>query len=412
MVDVPLSPFVYNRTFGYLPEIALLNRFFEENPANRAEGVALLARPGTALLTAGSTGTVWGFYSSPGLFSGDLFFGCGTQLFRYSAAGVLTPITGVLAGPSASYSRLSFCSVVGPTFQRLFLADGQNLMYYPGPRHATGTLSASAIAANDTIEIGGVYYRWVAVISNGAGTVGDPWKVLIGGTVAASLLNMEQALNLTGTAGVTYSANLASAHPDGTAVASASTIVFTSNVDTAAGNLVTTTVPVGAGLSWATPTLQGGGVHSLTVVAMPDGVPAKSVAALSQYVLVSVSGTDRVYYIEPAETSVAALNFFTAEASSDPILDLLTVGDVVWMLGSGSIEAWYATGDLAAPFLPARGRAVSRGVLDGTAVLLNDVVYFIGTNGVVYAAAGGGLERISTNAIEERIRLQLEREQP
>ncbi len=48
---LPLGVGAYSRTYGKMPEIKLVNRFFEENPTNAVDGAALLSRPGSNALT-------------------------------------------------------------------------------------------------------------------------------------------------------------------------------------------------------------------------------------------------------------------------------------------------------------------------------------------------------------------------
>jgi hypothetical protein len=114
-----------------------------------------------------------------------------------------------------------------------------------------------------------------------------------------------------------------------------------------------------------------------------------------------------MFFLEPGDDTINALNFFSKESNPDPILDLLTVGDTFIAAGAGSIETWYATGDLNAPFAPIEGRTVTRGIVDGSLVLVQDQPIFVGADGIVYSFAGGALNRISNHGIEERIREQL-----
>lgn len=148
---------------------------------------------------------------------------------------------------------------------------------------------------------------------------------------------------------------------------------------------------------------------TLASVALPDSQDAKALTALAGFVLVSAANTPRFYWIEPGEVTIDALNFATKESNPDNILDMLTVGDQALIFGGASTEAWYATGDVDAPFAPTAGHAYARGVVEGTPVVVNESVILVGNDGIVYDVAGG-VRSISDNGIAERVRKQLARE--
>jgi hypothetical protein len=149
----------------------------------------------------------------------------------------------------------------------------------------------------------------------------------------------------------------------------------------------------------------------LVAVSMPEmGEVAKALATLAGFVLVSVGNSQKCYFIRPGAVIIDPLDFFEKESNPDNIIDMLTVGDQTLIMGGASTEAWYATGDVDAPFAPTSGRAYARGVVDGTAVQVKESVILVGNDGVVYQV-GAGVEPISNHGIEERIRTQLRREQ-
>jgi len=152
---------------------------------------------------------------------------------------------------------------------------------------------------------------------------------------------------------------------------------------------------------------------------MPDGLGAKALATVSSFVMVSVANSQKFFWIQPGETTIDALDFAEKESNPDNIVDMLTVGDQVLVMGQGSTETWYATGVSDAPFQPVEGRVYARGCVEGTAVVVGDTVMLVGDDGVVYQFGytwgekntQGGVNRISNHGIEERIRVQLRREQ-
>lgn len=329
------------------------------------------------------------------------------------------------------------------------------------PPSAQGTLTVSGgLISNQVIQIGNVYYTWGLDLSPAAdGSAAAPWIAKLGVDNAASLVNMVQLINYTGTPGVDFSLAVAAASPfvsaqstattmtvtalvagsGGNAIvsvvtsglhlawgggtlsggsASASVLTITARSDGTDGNAITTTVASGAGIAWGGATLTGGGIHVLHGVTVPDGQGVQTLAEVSSYVLVGIVNSQMFFWIIPGEVIIDPLNFAEKESNPDNIVDMLTVGDQVLITGQGSTENWYATGDQAAPMLPIEGRVYMRGTVDGTPVVVKDAVILVGDDGVVYeigyspgGTADWGAKRISDHGIEERIRILMRSEQ-
>src|SRR4051812_26473720 len=102
MTEVPLGRGAYKRLYGGTPEVKLLNRWVEINPANLREGTSVLARPGTtpiAVLDQGDFedfGPMRGNYALQGLFSDSLFVVCGENLFRVNQDMTIDQIDGII----------------------------------------------------------------------------------------------------------------------------------------------------------------------------------------------------------------------------------------------------------------------------------------------------------------------------
>lgn len=144
------------------------------------------------------------------------------------------------------------------------------------------------------------------------------------------------------------------------------------------------------------------GSSDLAKIDTPDDVVITSLDVLKGYVFLTVSDTDRFYWIEPGENTIDPLNFATAESQPDILLQCRSIGDQIWMFGRKSTEPWYLSGDADAPVMPAQGRPYSRGIWGGTAVQIGDEVIVLGDDGKVYSVTGGA-EPISYPGIEERI---------
>ena len=149
--------------------------------------------------------------------------------------------------------------------------------------------------------------------------------------------------------------------------------------------------------------MTGGGVHGLSGVTVPDGLPPVSVTTLKSHILVAIGNRDRFYYIRPGEVVIDPLDFATAESQPDDVLDVLTVGDTAVFVGEGSTEFWYPTESPRNPFAPVSGRVYDRGAVEGTAVNVKGVIHLVGPDNVVYSIAGGAT-RISNHGVEEMIR--------
>jgi hypothetical protein len=358
---------------------------------------------------------------------------------------------------------INFDGVRGTDFSTAL--GGPNTLYTAASesQYAVGTLTLSGGSiTNQVFKLDTDYYGWNSDVEaddpNGSDT--RPWLALVGVTDEESLANMAELLNYDeDTLGTNYSSGIAAANDKVSATSTATTldvkalspgtdansvetsvysgsylawgattleggsdsankVTITAVSQYADGNSITTSVS-GSDLAWGATTLLGGGTHALHGVPMPDGLGAKALATVSSFVMVSVANSQKFFWIQPGETTIDALDFAEKESNPDNIVDMLTVGDQVLVMGQGSTETWYATGVSDAPFQPVEGRVYARGCVEGTAVVVGDTVMLVGDDGVVYQFGytwgekntQGGVNRISNHGIEERIRVQLRREQ-
>lgn len=434
MTAVPLGKGAYERLYAGAPIIELLNRWLEENPANLREGTSVLARPGSTQIagpfnqgTFTGLGAMRGNYTLSGLFSDSLFVVCGSTLYKIGLDMTVTPIVGTISG--TGYPEVAWQAGAG--YERLWISDGLLLQYYQGESSASGTLTQTAAIVNgvDKFQIGGVYYTWGTSFSpSDAGTNANPF-IVNPTSVSLGLAPLDQlvlAITDTGTPGTDYSGTIAGANTLVTAFNNsgftpATALKFSALLPGVGGNSITFAVTGGTSLTASgSGTLVNGGIHALQGCTMPGGVAAGSVTQVSSYVLVSQPLSQKFYWVNPGETSIDPLNFASKESSPDPITTMRAVGDQVMIMGEKSTENWYATGNLAAPFAPIQGRVYARGVVAGTAVVVDDGILLVGDDGRVYSIgfqqgdvtdASWGVTRISNNGIEERVRYQVRRQQ-
>jgi len=415
MTVVPLGRGAYRRSYSGAPEIQLLNRWLEANPANLKEGVSVIARPGTTLFQTFNQGSFDGYrsmrgnYTLSGLFDNSLFVICGETLYRINEDETSTPITGIISGlghPEVTWQR-------GLDYERLWIADGTLLQYYSGETSANGTIDkiGAIVDGVDKLNIAGVYYVWGTVF-NGTddGSLANPFVV---DPLADPLGQLEKAINATGVAGTDYSATLGG--PNTYVSADLQTINeldVTARVQGTSGNSLPLVVIAGTGLDVSgTGFLQNGGIHALQGCTVPDGKTVGTLAQVDSYVLVGINNSQQFYWINPGEVVIDPLNFASKESAPDPITQIRTVGDQVLISGERSTENWYATGNDLAPFAPIEGRAYARGAIPGTSVVIDDSAFLVGDDGKVYRIGVGGMTVVSNPSIEERIRMQQRREQ-
>lgn len=415
MTTVPVGIGAYERQSAGVPEIVLLNRYAETAPGNLREHSLLLSRPGTTpqlSFSPGSfstLGSMRGQYFFGGLFDDSLFVVCGSVLYRVHPNMVKTAIAGIVNG--GGHPELAWQKGIG--FERLFISDGLLLQFYAGTAAATGTLTLTGAIVNgvDQFQIGGIYYQWgTAFTPADDGTAAHPFIVA---PLTDALGQLVKAIIASGVPGVDYSATLSAPNTFVTAVENGgppgTSVSFTALSTGAAGNTISTTVTGGAALAFGAATLTGGGVDALLGVEVPDGQAVSSLTQVSGYVLVSIAGTQKFYWINPGEITIDPLNFAEKESSPDAIVAMRTTGDQAIIMGEASTENWYATGDFAAPFLPIEGRVYQHGAIDGTPCLVADSIMLVGDDGVAYQI-DAGVQRISNHGIEERIRRQLARQ--
>lgn len=432
MSNIQLGRSSNDRRIAKVARVMLRNRYFEANPVLTNDTVSLIARPGRRLLCNIGTGPIRGIYTSPGVFNDALFAVSAGDLYRVDIVksfGVngftFTPtptLIGSISGQT-SIGSVSFAATAaigdgpGAVPPYLYVADGSILWCYTDNGYAKATLTASGTISNgDLVVIGGTHYQFVTGSVNAgtpAGTLANPWLVAIGASTAAALTNLYRAVGDTGTGGTDYSTALVGHAQTDAAQVSADTThvsIRATLVGTLGNGLVTTTT--GANLAWGGSTATGGGLPSMLQVPTPEGVGIISLAFVKSYVIVvPVQGglegqfNGRFYWIAPGANTIDPLNFATAERMPDPIWQVLAFNDKFWFTGEGTIEPWYPTGDPTntTPVAPFTGMVFNRGALPGTAVQVKDAMIFADPDGGVFSVSGG-ISRISTPAIEEKIR--------
>lgn len=165
--------------------------------------------------------------------------------------------------------------------------------------------------------------------------------------------------------------------------------------------------------------IEGGDAYSydgtdLQPIALPDGDRPVTgfrsvafVAGLFIFAAVTDETVPHHYWfwstINDART-IDDLDFAAAESEPDELLDVLAVGDNLFLMGQTSGEIWMLTGAANLPFSRVSQRNLGRGVISGGAAEpMDNSVYFVGNDRMVFRLEEVP-KRVSNHGIEERIR--------
>lgn len=141
-----------------------------------------------------------------------------------------------------------------------------------------------------------------------------------------------------------------------------------------------------------------------------------TVTAIDGYFVVNQVDTGK-FYISSLNDGTAwdALDFATAESSPDVLKRVIRAIGQLWLMGGKTIEPWTNTGDSSFPFRPISGAQMAKGIMaPHTAQEFGNSLMWVGQDdlgsGVVYRAKGFTPQRVSTEAIEKRIREATDKE--
>lgn len=139
--SVPLAPSSWVRLRADEPVGHLENRFFEQNPANQKDQVALIERPALIDFLEAGEGPCRRLYRMPGFSDGDLFHVSGTELYNHHMESnrtvTTTQISGLVDGDGSPD--------MAATSDYLFITDGFTLQY------TDGSSALASIATPDDI---------------------------------------------------------------------------------------------------------------------------------------------------------------------------------------------------------------------------------------------------------------------
>lgn len=132
------------------------------------------------------------------------------------------------------------------------------------------------------------------------------------------------------------------------------------------------------------------------------------------------NATDRFYiskpYADDPTDCINALDFGTVESSPDKLKAVIGNGNEILIFGESTIEYFYNSGNVDFPFSRSQGTIQDTGCISRMSVRKIDKnrVCFVGSDksgyGTVYVLSGYNLTRISTHAIEQKLKSSTELE--
>ncbi|WP_232307474.1 packaged DNA stabilization protein [Sphingobium chungbukense] len=143
------------------------------------------------------------------------------------------------------------------------------------------------------------------------------------------------------------------------------------------------------------------------VIVEPDGLPLVSdVEYIDSYFVWSIYNSDQCIYSGIADgVSYDALDVFTAEGSPDGIVGIIADHRELHLYGEKTVEIFYNSGGADNVFERQGNAFIERGCFDRDSIVkIDNSVQFLGDDRVVYRLEGYNPLRISTHAIEYRLR--------
>jgi hypothetical protein len=145
---------------------------------------------------------------------------------------------------------------------------------------------------------------------------------------------------------------------------------------------------------------------TLTQITDSDFPGASDVAWMDGYFVFIKPDSNQFFLSELNDpTDYDATQIATAEGSPEDLIGLIVDHRELWLMKEGpGTEVWYNSGASPFPFERATGAYLERGCASKKAITkLDNSVFWVGDDGVVYRAEGYSPRRVSTHAIEQQI---------
>lgn len=143
---------------------------------------------------------------------------------------------------------------------------------------------------------------------------------------------------------------------------------------------------------------------TLAAIAFPDSANVIWGTFIAGLFVFARAGSRKFYWSSILDArTIDPLDFASAESSASYILQVLAIGDVLYIGCGDKVEAWYPTGDGTLPLLRISQRTAKKGLAaSGCMVVLDNALHFVADDHTVYRMADVPT-RISNHGIEEQI---------
>jgi hypothetical protein len=134
--------------------------------------------------------------------------------------------------------------------------------------------------------------------------------------------------------------------------------------------------------------------------------PVSDVAYLAGRFVYTCAGSDTFYYSAINDAAnVGGLNFATAESYPDANVGVAVLNEELVFFGASSVEFWQISPDADAPFTPVTGGGFQRGCVSRDSIaFVDNSLFWVAPNRVIYRAGPNAPARISSSTIEDKLR--------
>lgn len=337
-----------------LPQKKCHNVYVEPNPNDPVRKIALIETPGT-LAREDFAGAIRGMWQADGHASGKVLIAQGTTLSTFDPATNTTgSITGTIAGTDVGDFAFTETQGFGLFDGQPYFSDGTTIRratdaLFNSPNLAIGTTPQNVAYGAFYFSISGTFAYFEAADPVGVAPGNDVIPI---GTYGAVAFDIDAAGTVTvveapaNATGYETAAKAAQALPlvalskvrIGYVTASKSDGAFTFGTTALDAANTTVSYTSATGYRGYFDLLADSGYSSFT-----------SVATLGQRGLITYG--PRFAFTDVLDlTAISALNYYTAESSPDNLIAGRVVGDLYYLFGTQTIEAWAQTGNADDPF--------------------------------------------------------------
>lgn len=160
------------------------------------------------------------------------------------------------------------------------------------------------------------------------------------------------------------------------------------------------------GVEVAIAAADNGYVWSENALTIPCPFKCSDVTYIDSYILWTVPDSDEFFISDSNNAMVYdAADIANVEGSPDRIVGVITDHREVQFFGERTIEIFYNSGAAAFPIERQGNAFIERGCIDRDSIVkMDNSVYFVGDDRLVYTMAGYRPQRVSTHAIEYHLR--------